>query len=134
MVTEMDLKPITSGALPTATSSTPESAAAPRDAEAIARDNAIRQKAAEFESVFIGQFLKSAGLEKAFGQEAGHFGQFLLNDFSEKLAQNGGFGIAEQVYQQLKEQDAAAAAIKDAAAAAVEELRREDASQSGDEE
>ena len=72
-----------------------------------ARDAVMRRKAEEFEAVFIGQFLKHAGFENAFGQEAGHYSQFLLEELSEQLAKAGGFGVADDVYQQLKEKDAA---------------------------
>ncbi|MEM6413899.1 MAG: hypothetical protein AAF720_04510 [Pseudomonadota bacterium] len=83
----------------------PNTIANPSEDKTAARDKLMRDKANEFEAVFIGQFLKNAGLEKAFGEEAGHFGQFLIEEFSERIAESGGFGVADQVYEQLKRQD-----------------------------
>ncbi len=69
-------------------------------------DDAIRRSANEFEAVFVAEMLKHAGLEDAFGSEAGSYSYFLLNELSSKLAETSDLGFAEEVYAHLKRVDA----------------------------
>ena len=68
-------------------------------------DDAIRQKAVEFEAVFIGQMLTFSGLDKALmvggGEDASAFVGFYIDQFAEKIAQKGGFGLADKIYTQM---------------------------------
>lgn len=68
-------------------------------------DEAIRQKAQEFEAVFISQMLTFSGLDKALtlngGEQASAFAGFYIDQFAEKIAEKGGFGLAEKIYAQM---------------------------------
>lgn len=68
-------------------------------------DDQIRQKAQEFEAVFIGQMLKFSGLDKALtvsgGDDASAFTGFYIDKFAEKISEAGGFGLAEKIYAQM---------------------------------
>lgn len=82
---------------------------APAQDRAALRDAQFREKAHEFEAVFIGQMLKHSGLTTAvsgdsgFGGEA--FSNMLTDQYAEELLKNGGFGLAEEIYQQLVEKE-----------------------------
>jgi len=71
------------------------------------RDEAIRLRAMEFESLFLADFLNHAGLEKALSGESGiggeAFSSFLVELYAEKLVAKGGIGLADQIYNQLRE-------------------------------
>ena len=66
----------------------------------------LRQSAEEFEAVFIAEMLNHAGLDDAVAGETGFGGEayagLLVDAYADALAKNGGFGLAEQIYQQLK--------------------------------
>lgn len=72
------------------------------------RDRALRAAAEKLEASFLSEMLKSAGLGKpreSFGGGAGE-GQFasLLRDAQAKeMVKAGGIGLAESLYQALKE-------------------------------
>ena len=72
------------------------------------KEEALRQTAQEFESVFIAEMLSHAGFDKALSQDAGFggeaFSRMLVETYAEDLAENGGFGLADQIYRQLKGQ------------------------------
>ena len=75
-----------------------------------ARDAQLREQAREFEAVFVSQMLKHAGLTEAlsgseskFGGEA--FSNMLTEQYAHELIEDGGFGLAEEIYQQLLEKD-----------------------------
>ena len=75
-----------------------------------ARDAQLREQAREFEAVFVSQMLKHAGLTEAlsgseskFGGEA--FSNMLTEQYANELVEDGGFGLAEEIYQQLLEKD-----------------------------
>ena len=75
-----------------------------------ARDAQLRKQAREFEAVFVSQMLKHAGLTEAlsgseskFGGEA--FSNMLTEQYANELIEDGGFGLAEEIYQQLLEKD-----------------------------
>ena len=78
-------------------------AAADKDAE-------LRKTAQEFEAVFIAEMLSHAGFEKAIAQDSGlggeAFSRMLVETYAEKLSEKGGFGLADQIYRQLKDRGA----------------------------
>lgn len=86
----------------TATSAAPEKPA---------RDEVMLERAKEFESVFVAQMLKHSGFEKALSADSGFGGEnyasLLLNQYAAKIVDNGGFGLAEKIYEQLKAKEAA---------------------------
>lgn len=75
-------------------------AAAEKDAE-------LRQTAQEFEAVFIAEMLSHAGFEKAIAQDTGlggeAFSRMLVETYADQLSKKGGFGLADQIYRQLKD-------------------------------
>lgn len=93
-------------ALPIAsiTPSTESAQSTPKNDEA--RDAEIRDKAKEFESVFIAEMLSHAGFDKALSESAGFggeaFSRMLVESYAEQLTEKGGFGLADQIYRQLK--------------------------------
>lgn len=74
-----------------------------------ARDAQLRDQAREFEAVFIGQMLKHTGLTEAIGGDSGYggeaFSNMLTEQYAGELLDNGGFGLAEEIYQQLVEKE-----------------------------
>ncbi|WP_411815931.1 rod-binding protein [Hyphococcus sp. DH-69] len=70
------------------------------------KDAALRKSAAEFESVFIAEMLSHAGFDKALSENSGFggeaFSRMLVESYAEEITNNGGFGLADQIYQQLK--------------------------------
>jgi Rod binding domain-containing protein len=80
-----------------------------RDASKTAaeKDASLRQTAQEFEAVFIAEMLSHAGFEKAIAQETGlggeAFSRMLVETYAEQLSKKGGFGLADQIYRQLKD-------------------------------
>lgn len=68
-------------------------------------DENILKKAQEFEAVFVGQMLTHSGFADAFkGSDdfgGGAFTSILLDQYAEKIVANGGFGLADQIYNQL---------------------------------
>lgn len=71
------------------------------------QDAALRKTAQEFEAVFIKEMLTHAGLDKAMASDSGiggeAFSSMLVQTYAEGIAEKGGFGLADQVYRQLKE-------------------------------
>jgi len=69
----------------------------------------ILDRAREFESVFVAQMLKYSGLEKAISGQGGFGGEaysgLLLEQYANKIVQNGGFGLTEHIYEQLLERE-----------------------------
>jgi flagellar protein FlgJ len=73
-------------------------------------DHALHQAAQKLEASFLAQMLKSAGLGKmsqGFGGGAGedHFASFLVQAQAEEMAKTGGIGLAETIYESLKEKN-----------------------------
>ncbi len=72
------------------------------------KEKALRETAREFEAVFIKEMLTHAGLDKAIAGDSGYggeaFSSMLVETYAEKLAEKGGFGLADQMYRQLKGQ------------------------------
>jgi len=87
--------------------SSPKPTQTPDDA---ARDAQLREQARAFEAVFVGQMLKHAGLTEALTGGGGKFGgeafaSMLTEQYANELVEDGGFGLAEEIYQQLLEKD-----------------------------
>lgn len=70
-------------------------------------DPLAMEKAREFEAVFIAQMLKFSGMDKAISQNSGFggdaFSGMMLEQYARKIVDNGGFGLADQIYAQLRE-------------------------------
>ncbi len=68
-------------------------------------DEALRQSARDFEAVFISQMLQYAGFAKALTKDTGSgsapFASMYLNLVAEDIAEAGGFGLQQQIYQTL---------------------------------
>lgn len=80
--------------------------------ERAARDAALRDKAQEFEAVFLGLMLKQVGLGAARDSFGGGEGEAAYSDMlaqqqARALAQSGGLGLAEPIYQALLAADGA---------------------------
>ncbi len=74
-----------------------------------AQQNAqLRQVAKDLEASFLAEMLKGAGFGKAresMGGGAGeeHFGSFMVDAHAKSLVQRGGIGLAETIFEALKE-------------------------------
>jgi Rod binding domain-containing protein len=75
--------------------------------KAATRDAQLRETAREFESVFIAEMLTHSGLDKAIAQDSGiggeAFSSMLVQTYADELSKKGGFGLADQIYRQLKD-------------------------------
>ncbi|MHA7872233.1 MAG: rod-binding protein [Hyphococcus sp.] len=73
-------------------------------------DARAMEKAREFEAVFIAQMLKFSGMDKALTQNSGFggdaFSTMMLEQYAQKIIDNGGFGLADQIYEQLRDKEA----------------------------
>ncbi|MAW80985.1 MAG: flagellar biosynthesis protein FlgJ [Parvularcula sp.] len=71
------------------------------------KEKALRETAREFEAVFIKEMLTHAGLDKAIAGDSGYggeaFSSMLVETYADELAKKGGFGLADQMYRQLKD-------------------------------
>lgn len=72
------------------------------------RIDPLREAARKLEAGFLAEMLKGAGYgetRKAFGGGAGEeqFGSFLRQAQAEAMVENGGVGLAESLFQALKE-------------------------------
>ena len=68
----------------------------------------LRSAAQELEANFLAEMLKSAGVGQTpseFGGGAGEdqFGSFLRMEQARAMAQNGGIGLSEAIFEALKE-------------------------------
>ncbi|MEQ8749336.1 MAG: rod-binding protein [Amphiplicatus sp.] len=74
-----------------------------------ARRAALMENAKAFEATFVAQMLTHSGFSEAlssnggFGGEA--FSSLLVEQYAEKLVDQGGFGLAEKIYEQLLSKD-----------------------------
>ncbi|WP_299607918.1 rod-binding protein [uncultured Tateyamaria sp.] len=80
-------------------------------APAASNDAALRSAAQKLEAAFLAEMLKSAGLGEsrdAFGGGAGEdqFSSFLVQAQAEKMVEAGGIGLAEALFESLKERSA----------------------------
>jgi Rod binding domain-containing protein len=73
-----------------------------------ASDPALAKAARDLEASFLSFMLREAGVgapPSAFGGGSGEeqFGSFLTDAYAAKIAEAGGIGLAEQLFQALKE-------------------------------
>ena len=72
-----------------------------------ARDTELRRAAEEFEATFIAEMLTYAGFDKALSSRAGFggevFSRMLIDSYASEIAKGGSFGLADQIYNQLKD-------------------------------
>ena len=71
-------------------------------------DTALRKAAVALEANFIAEMLKAAGLGKtseSFGGGIGEdqFASFLIREQAQAMAERGGIGLAETIFNALKE-------------------------------
>jgi len=69
--------------------------------------NKLREAVTELEASFLAEMLKSAGLGELEGEFSGgagesQFASFLRMEQAREIAQTGGIGLAEQVFESLK--------------------------------
>ena len=74
------------------------------------QDAALRQAAEKLEASFLAEMLKCSGVgetSESFGGGPGEeqFASFLREAQADKIAQAGGLGLAEVIYQSLKARD-----------------------------
>lgn len=74
------------------------------------RDDQLRDVAQKLEATFLAEMLKSAGFGKSqetFGGGSGEdqFSSFLVQAQAEKMAEGGGIGLAEALFESLKERE-----------------------------
>ena len=72
--------------------------------------NKLKDASVKLEAVFLAEMLKSAGLGKAQeglggGSGEDQFSSLLANLQAEEMARAGGIGLAEQIFETLKEQE-----------------------------
>ena len=72
------------------------------------RDDALREAARKLEASFLAEMLQSAGLGESrtgFGGGAGEdqFSSFLVQAQAEEMVRAGGIGLAETIFEALKE-------------------------------
>ncbi|MCB2128861.1 MAG: rod-binding protein [Rhodobacteraceae bacterium] len=70
-------------------------------------DDALRQVAVDLEATFLAEMLKSAGLGEARSEMGGgvgeeQFSSFLRSEQAKLMAQQGGVGLAENIFEALK--------------------------------
>lgn len=75
---------------------------------AVNKDKALREAAEKMEAGFLAEMLKSAGLGKTrsqFGGGAGEdqFSSFLVQEQAMQMVKAGGIGLAEALFESLKE-------------------------------
>ena len=79
-----------------------------RSSSTPAPDAALREAARKLEASFLAEMLKSAGLGKTKGEFTGgagedQFASFLVQAQAEEMVKNGGLGLAEAIFESLKE-------------------------------
>lgn len=93
-------------AAPLQLSSRPIGPATPSATGADPQDAKMRKAAKDFEATFIAQMLTYAGFGKSVSAEAGFggeaFSSLLIEQYAKQVADRGGFGLAESIYQQMK--------------------------------
>ncbi|GAB4530906.1 MAG: hypothetical protein Kow00133_19620 [Amphiplicatus sp.] len=93
-----------------AAAASPPPAPAPQAPDRAARDAALRESAKAFEAAFLAQMLTQSGLAKTLGANGGFGGEafsgLLVEQYAAEIVEQGGFGLAEKIYEQLREKDA----------------------------
>ena len=78
--------------------------AEPAKPAAVAEEN-LYEAAEKLESAFVTQLLKYSGFSDAFTQGAGDsaeaYSTFYLEQFTEKIMESGGFGLAGDIHERL---------------------------------
>lgn len=78
----------------------------PPRAQAPAAPDSLGQTARDLERAFVREMLQQAGLAEAFAGEGGKitdaFSGFLLDAVADDVTRNGGFGLADRFYQELR--------------------------------
>lgn len=73
--------------------------------------DALTAVARDFEAAFIAQMLTHSGLAESLtsgeGKMAAAFGSFYVEQLAERMADQGGIGMAESIYKQLERYEAA---------------------------
>lgn len=72
------------------------------------RDQALREAAEKLEATFLAEMLQAAGMGESrtgFGGGAGEdqFSSFLVQAQAEEMVKSGGIGLAESIFEALKE-------------------------------
>lgn len=101
----MQIPPL--GARPLSQTDTPRTGA-PAQAKPDPKDAAALKAAKAFEASFLEEMLKESGINSmpdSFGGGAGEeaFGSFLTGEYAKLLAERGGFGLAERVFDILRQ-------------------------------
>lgn len=69
------------------------------------QDALMKETARKFEAAFIKQMLDYSGMSDALGTEGNatteSFASFVLEKVADDMVAQGGFGLADQIYQQL---------------------------------
>lgn len=73
--------------------------------------DALKAVAKDFETAFIAQMLTHSGLAESLtsgeGKMAAAFGSFYVEQLAERMADQGGIGMADSIYKQLERYDTA---------------------------
>ncbi|MGE0407932.1 MAG: rod-binding protein [Amphiplicatus sp.] len=76
-----------------------------------ARDAELKESARAFETVFVAQMLSYSGFSEALSANGGFGGEafagLLVEQYAAELVERGGFGVADMVYEQLRDKEAA---------------------------
>jgi Rod binding domain-containing protein len=73
-----------------------------------AKDRSLHKAAQALEASFLAEMLKAAGLGKTSGQFGGgqgedQFASFLVQEQAKQMVEAGGIGLAEALFESLKE-------------------------------
>ena len=79
---------------------------APASVQTDADKAALKAVAKDFEAAFIAQMLTHSGLAESLtsgeGKMASAFGSFYVEQLAERMADQGGIGMADSIYKQLE--------------------------------
>ena len=72
------------------------------------RNEALKQATQDLEASFLSEMLRSAGVGKVSQDWGGgvgedHFSSFLVDIQAQQMAERGGIGLAQDIYEKLKE-------------------------------
>lgn len=72
------------------------------------REQVLREAAEKLEATFVAEMLKSAGMGESRGEFGGgagedQFSSFLVQAQAEEMVRAGGIGLAEAIFESLKE-------------------------------
>lgn len=74
------------------------------------RDALLRSRAQELEAAFLAEMLSHAGLDAESGRFSGGSGEtqftsFLRDEQARQMVRHGGIGLAEQIFQSLRQRE-----------------------------